>query len=119
VHSPRSVVVHATRAVSVAEGRWDERISLLNRRERGAGGCGSLFVLLDALRVNEEEELVLNDWAADEAAELIALERSVEAACSIGKTSVVVLEVIEDLAVEAVGSVEVTSPETSWVERFN
>src|SRR5580698_337453 len=76
------------------EDGWEERA---NRR----GGSG---VLLNALGVGEEEELVLNYGAADRAAELVALEGRVHGVLGTGEAGAVVLEVIEERTVDGVGA---------------
>src|SRR5450432_2701621 len=74
------------------------------------GENGPAEALTDQLRIGEEEELVLNDFAADGAAELVeakggrAVRLGEGIAAKIGETSRAIAEVIEGRSVKLVGS---------------
>ncbi len=58
-------------------------------------------VLLDTLRVSEEEQLVLKDRTANAATKLVALELRILAVLGARKQSTVILKVVKELAVDA------------------
>ena len=66
---------------------------------------GGLFVVGDAKEVAEEEELILEDWTADGSAGVVVHESSVGADGKVvARVDPVVLHVLEDRAMEAIGS---------------
>ncbi len=124
----RPVVVQASSRIGLPVRRGDGGIRVLDCRKCGSHCDRNRRLLLDPLRVSEEEQLVLDNRAANAAAELISLERGLDAARRIGEESAIVLEVIESLPMKplvpelvetSTWPVEVTSPETSCVERFS
>ena len=103
VRAVGTVPVQAAIGVRVTIRAADAGISLLDSRELGPKGDGGRLVLLEAFGVGEEEQLVADNGTSDAAAELVALERARGSFIS-GVADPLVLEVLEGLAVEAVGA---------------
>src|ERR1700678_993845 len=91
--------------IDLAAVAGEVQVVTLDVVEGDVSGEGGLFVVGDAKEVTEEEELVLEDRAADGSAGVVVHESSVGAGSEvIARVDAVVLHVLENRTVEAIGS---------------
>ena len=96
----RCLPVEPAAGLRALERRINAARKELKRRARDNGISA---VLLEAFRIDEEKELVLDDRAAEAASELVALELGRHGSRKIGESGAVVAELVKRLAVIVVG----------------